>query len=59
MFSMKRMINFTIDLQDRFIENIDDSDKIIENESYVNNIFIAVREIGIKMKKEPEWNLFK
>ena len=58
MFSMNRMINFVIDLQDMLIENIDDPNKVVENESYANNIFIAVRDIGGKMKLQEEWNLF-
>ena len=58
MFTMNRMMNFVIDLQDMLIENINDSDKIIENESYANNIFIAVRDIGKQLKTQDEWDMF-
>lgn len=58
MFSMNRMMNFVIDLQDILIENINDSNKIVENESYAHNIFIAVRDIGRKLKTQNEWNMF-
>jgi hypothetical protein len=59
MFSLKRMMNFIIDLQDLLIENIKDDTKVIENEGYINNIFIAVRDMGKRLKTQSEWKMFR
>ena len=56
--SSNKIINLIIDFQDKVLECIDDEDRITENESYIDNIVVALKEISSNLQKEDEWDLF-
>lgn len=53
-----KIINLLIDFQDKILEEIDNENKIYENEAYCENIFVSIKEIYTMLKKQEEWPLF-
>ena len=53
-----KIINLLIDFQDKILEEIDNENKVYENEAYCENIFVSIKEIYSMLKKEEEWPLF-
>lgn len=54
--STSNIMELLFSFQKRMIDNIDDSDSLIENEAYVNNIFIIIKEYSDFLSFHEEWD---
>ena len=55
--SPDNIIDLAINFQQCLIDNIDNKDKLIENECYVNNIYIIIKEYGDLLEFNDKWNI--
>lgn len=53
--SVSDVMNLILSFQKSIIDNIDNKDKLIENEAYVNNIYLVVKEYSDFLSFNDEW----